>query len=55
MSNGTKAMFGILAIAFVLTVLGTCIEITGCGDKEEVRSKPDAEALNEASKFRRLA
>lgn len=48
-------MGAILALAFVLVVLGTCIEMTSWGDKDEVKGKADAEALGEASKFRRLA
>jgi hypothetical protein len=55
MSTGTSLLGAFLGVVFVLAVVGTCIEITGCGDKPEVNSGPDAEALFEAAKFRRLA
>lgn len=49
------AMGAFLLVAFVLMMVGTCVEITSLGDKEEVRGKEDAAALFEAAKFRRLA
>ena len=39
----------------MLTVIGTCVEITTLGDKDDMREPADAEALHEAAKFRRLA
>ena len=55
MKSGTAIMGVFFAIAFVLMMIGTCVEITSLGDKEEVKGKDDAAALFEAAKFRRLA
>jgi hypothetical protein len=35
-------------------VVGTCVEMSGCGDKKEISSDQDAQILYEAAKFRRL-
>jgi len=48
-------MGAILVVTAGLVVAGTCVELSGCGDIEEVKNETNAEALFEAAKFRRLA
>jgi hypothetical protein len=51
---GLYAFLGILLIAMILMAVGTCVEMSGCGDKKEISSDQDAQILYEAAKFRRL-
>ena len=44
----------ILLVAFCLLLVGTCTECFRYGDREEVSSEEDRDALYEASKFRRI-
>jgi hypothetical protein len=43
-----------MIVAFVLAGLGTCVEMSTLGDRKDVEAMEDKDALNEASKFRRL-
>lgn len=54
MASGT-VIFGVaLAVAFALVICGTCVELSGCGDRQELKRNQEAELLYEAAKFRRL-
>jgi len=42
-------------IGWAVVGVATLIELTGCGDRPELRDDVNAELLYEAAKFRRLA
>ena len=51
---GTYIILAILLIAILLMLVGTCVEMSRCGDRKEVSDEADAQILYEAAKFRRL-
>lgn len=55
MATGTIIFGAVFMIAWGLVAVGTIVELTGCGDKPELKGKDEAELLYEAAKFRRLS
>ena len=54
MSSGFMIFLAIILNASLLAFVGTCVSITKYQDRYEVKGEEDADALHEASKFRRL-
>ena len=45
---------GIMGLALIAVMVGSCIEASTFGDREEVSNAVDADALHQAAQFRRL-
>jgi len=55
MASGTVIFGAVLFVAWGLVAAGTFVELSGCGDRLELKGKEEAELLYEAAKFRRLS
>ena len=55
MASGTIVFGAVLLLAWGLVCAGTFVELTGCGDKPELKGKDESGLLYEAAKFRRLS
>lgn len=53
-STGIVVLAGIMGLALIAVMVGSCIEASTFGDKEEVSNAVDADALHQAAQFRRL-
>ena len=52
MTSGTKLMFVLILLSFLLAIVGTSVELTGLGDIEDFSTGSNGEALFHAAKFR---
>jgi len=53
-STGIVLLAGIMGLALIAVMVGSCIEASTFGDREEVSNAVDADALHQAAQFRRL-
>jgi len=53
-STGIVVLAGIMGLVLIAVMVGSCIEASTFGDREEVSNAVDADALHQAAQFRRL-